>query len=99
MKHNSSKTKPKNDFISPHFYDMGNLERTKQYLLVARQRVIIHKTFSKKYQASSSFPEPQLSREPREAGGRAEKTTEGVLLVIPVKLVREYSIPGQKHLT
>jgi hypothetical protein len=66
-------------FISPHFYCMGNLERTKQYLLVARQRVIIHKTFSKKYQASSSFPEPQLSREPREAGGRAEKTTEGVL--------------------
>ena len=78
---------------------MGNLERTKQYLLVARQRVIIHKTFSKKYQASSSFPEPQLSREPREAGGRAEKTTEGVLLVIPVKSVREYSISGQKHLT
>ena len=91
MKHNSSKTKPKNDFISPHFYGMGNLERTKQYLLVARQRVIIHKTFSKKYQASS-FPEPQLSREPREAGGRAEKTTEGVLLVIPVKSVKEYSI-------
>ena len=79
---------------------MGNLERTKQYLLVARQRVIIHKTFSKKYQASSSsFPEPQLSREPREAGGRAEKTTEGVLLVIPVKSVMEYSISGQKHLT
>ena len=79
-------------FISPHFYCMGNLERTKQYLLVARQRVIIHKTFSKKYQASSSFPEPQLSREPREAGGRAEKTTKGVLLVISVKSVKEYSI-------